>query len=67
MITTNFPTPDTRDGAWTDAQIEAAARALCKQDSAVCGTDFDDTWKFYGHEFRDQALVALNAALGDKP
>lgn len=51
-----------KDGGVTEEQIVAAARALCKHDSDVCGTDVVDNWTIYSSIFRTLAQVALEGA-----
>lgn len=65
----NCPQPETpiRDRAWTDEQITAAARALCKDASEECNVNFDDNWKTYGELFRDQVLIVMAAVNGATP
>jgi len=41
--------------------VVAAARALCRRDSDLCGVDFDDNWKLYGDGFLADAQVALES------
>lgn len=48
----------------THEQITRAARALCKKTAETCGTDADDEWKIYGESYKEQALIALEAAHG---
>lgn len=47
---------------WTDAQVSAAGRALADRSAAECNVDKDDNWKVYGHDFIEDARLALTAA-----
>ena len=51
----------------TDAQINAAGRALSNASADACGIDRDDNWKTYGEEFIAEARMAIEAAHGIKP
>lgn len=49
----------------TDAMVEAAGRALSDRHSngCGCGMDKDVVWSSYSDEFKEQARVALEAAM----
>ena len=42
--------------------VVAAARALCKLNSDICGVDNEDNWKLYSELFLADASIALDAA-----
>ena len=42
--------------------VVAAARALCKLNSDICGVDNEDNWKLHGELFLTDADIALDAA-----
>ena len=46
---------------FTEAQVVAAARALCERNAEVCNVDARDNWNIYGNEFIEDARVALAA------
>lgn len=39
----------------------AMAKELCRHESAVCGVDADDNWKFYSEDFLARAEACLKA------
>jgi len=46
---------------YSDAQLTAVARALCRDNSQVCNVNNDDNWKMYSEDYIAQARVALAA------
>jgi hypothetical protein len=50
----------------SEARVTAAARVLCKRNADACGVNFEDSWKVYGGDFKDDARAALAAAEGAK-
>lgn len=44
----------------------AGARALAKRHADSCGLDFDDVWKYYSDEHKDDAKAVIEAAHGIK-
>lgn len=50
----------------TDEMVLAGARALAKRHADSCGLDFDDVWKYYADEHKDDARAVLEAAHGIK-
>ena len=50
----------------TDEMIVAGGKALAKRHADSCGLDFDDVWKYYAGEHKDDAKAAIEAAHGIK-
>ena len=50
----------------TDEMVLVGGKALAKRHADSCGLDFDDVWKFYADEHKDDAKAVLEAAHGIK-
>ncbi len=50
---------------FTDKQIAAAARVLCRRAAEQCNVDFEDSWKVYGDDYLEDARAMFAAAFGD--
>jgi len=65
MLKRYYTTPPQRKPL-TDEMIVAGGKALAKRHADSCGLDFDDVWKYYAGEHKDDAKAAIEAAHGIK-